>query len=404
MIFDRWIYLAVLALLAGLTFSPALMEIATVAGLIGWVGFKMKTGLRIPFEKKIFYPFAGYVLLSSLSFFWSQYPAQSFRGIFKVLQQGFVFWLAVEAVNTRQRHQGLLGAVLFLFILTGFDGMWQLVSVFDFLRHIHFEPASSGARVSASFKNYGLLAAYCVTFLPVLISQTGKSGGKKTLFLRCLGIALGLLLLFWTRMRGAWIAFWLGGLFFLCFERKKIYLVCFLLLSAAGVLALPRAMLIHLDAEGKEQSLVERFYLWDRAIEVIEAKPLTGTGINTYAVAHQEFDQRHNWRVRNYYAHNGYLQMAAETGLPTLLLFLAFLFFYFLETMRALRAVRDEIERRTLVGMLTGILNFMLFGMIDTIFHNEVSVLAFWFLLGWGMAYRKMITAGCPAGVSSPKD
>jgi len=165
-------------------------------------------------------------------------------------------------------------------------------------------------------------------------------------------------------------------------------LISLALVAIGSVFFLPRSMVIHLDSEGKEQSFVERVYLWDRALQVIRARPWTGTGINTYSVAHQKYDQRQNWRVRNYYSHNGYLQIAAETGLPSLACLLAFLFFYFRRAIQSLREGSEGGAGRTLIGILTGLVNFLMLALVDTVFHNPQAVMGFWFLAGWGVAYQ----------------
>ena len=162
------------------------------------------------------------------------------------------------------------------------------------------------------------------------------------------------------------------------------------MIVAAVVFVLPKNVLIHLDIESKEQSLVERFYLWDRAIHVIEARPLTGTGINTYAVAHQKYDKTQNWRVKNYYAHNGYLQMGAEIGIPGLFLFLLFLLNFFKISLKNikdwLRGSKPE-QGFPLIGICFGVLNFLILVLVDTILHNPPSVKLFWYLSALAFAY-----------------
>lgn len=378
--FERATYLSVLIFLASLTWSTALMEIASVSMLVGWAVLKFKKGWKPEIDKKVFCFLAAYVFLSTISFFWSEFPKQSFRGVFKVLQHFFLFWIVAETLTTTERHATALKVLIFSFLFLGVDGIWQYAFGKDLLRGIAFEPASSGTRISASFKNYALLASYLISFLPLLASLFKKEGERKKNLAVTAGALLGLLLLFWTRLRGAWVAFLGGLLFYLWNSQKRLYALLVLLLLGAVPFLLPRSMVIHLDSEGKEQSLIERFYLWDRAAQVIAARPWTGTGINTYAVAHQKYDQRQNWRVRDYYAHNGYLQLAAETGLPSLACFLAFLFFYF----------RRMFEKRALMGFLTGMVNFLILGLIDTTLHNQQAVMGFWFLAGWGMARQNL--------------
>ena len=308
----------------------------------------------------------------------------------KVLQQVSLFWIAADALHTSERQRTAFRVLTFVFIGLGLDGIWQYAFGKDLIRQIAFEPASAGPRISACFKNYGLLASFVITFLPLLAINLERKTPVHSLG-NLAGSLLGCLLLFWTRLRGAWIAFVGGICFHIWNTKKRVYLLWVILAAGAILFFLPRSMVVHLDSESKEQSLIERFYLWDRAAQVILARPWTGTGINTYSVAHQEYDKRKNWRVRNYYAHNGYLQIAAETGLPSLFCLLAFLFLYFKETFAALKKIPEGLERRTLLAFLTGSVSFLILAVIDTIFHNPQTVMGFWFLLGWGAAYRRSV-------------
>ena len=381
------VYLALLTFLASLTFSTALMEISFVVALAGWLLLKVRHPAPFfPLKSKLWAFLLGFIFLSVISFFWSEFPKQSFRGVFKVLKQFFTFWIVAETLQAPHRRKGAFRVLVGIFILLSLDGMWQYLFGRDLLRQIPVEVASSGSRISASFRNYGLLATFIVSFWPLLASQLEEERNKNLLFLTALGSALGGLLLFWTRLRGGWIAFWIGLVFFLGLQRRRLLLGILIAGTLISLFLLPREMTLHLDRLGKEQSLVERFYLWDRAVDVIEARPWTGTGINTYAVAHQKYDRKRSWRVPNYYAHNGYLQIAAETGLPSLVCFLAFLFFYFKNAFRFLGDLSEEGKKHQVIGILAGMVGFLILGLIDTVFHNPQAVMGFWFLAGWGIA------------------
>lgn len=390
------VFVSLLVFLASLSFSTALMEISFGAAFGAWLLLRIRHPAPLPFERRMFLFLSAFVFLSVVSIFWSEFPRQSLRGVFKVLKQFFIFWIAAESLQGGRRNRLAFRVLAGIFIFLGLDGMWQYVFGKDLLRQIPFEVPSTGPRVSASLHNFGLLSAFLVSFWPLLVSGLRREEKPSVSFQTGLGIVFGLLLLFWTRQRGAWIAFGIGLTFFLVLEKKKSFLFLLVLAAAIGFLCLPRSNVIHQDKEGRDQSLLERFYLWDRALEVIEARPWTGTGINTYAVAHQKYDQRKSWRVRNYYAHNGYLQIAAETGLPALISFLAFLFFYFRNGFRFLAGDSGGIEKRFLIGILVGTLNFLILGAIDTIFHNPQPVMGFWFLAGWGIA----LTSSKPARVT----
>ncbi len=377
-----------------LAFSPALVEISSVVVIAAWlvlavaqrrVGFDLNGALAVPL--------AIFVLLCLGSYFGSDYPAQSLRGIFKLLQQVSIFLLVIRFFKGAGRLVLFERLFLISFIIIVLDCVFQYGLGRDFIRGFPAESSGAGVRVSGSFKTYGKLGCFLIGVLPYLAALVvqkirGLEPGKTRKFLYGMVIILGAALLYLTRSRGAMLAFVLG-LFGVLIAARQYKKMLGLLLGFLVLLALmPRSMLIHLDADLKEQSLVERYYLWDRAANVIKAKPWTGTGINTYRAAHGRYDTTRNWRVRGYYAHNGYLQMAAETGLPSLLLFLVFLFQYFRLSLRPPAADSEpDLNRFKRCGLLFGVANILIFALVDTVIHNPQPVMTLWFLMGLQWAY-----------------
>ena len=238
---DRWVYVWILIFLASLCFSTALMEVSCVCLLVGFIFLRITKKPVPTFDKSILIPLLVYISIVVISFFWSEFPKQSLRGVLKVLKGFLVFWMAMEVLTTRERNQRALQVLTYSLIFLGLNGMWQYVFGQDLTRHIPYEAASSGPRISASFRNYGLLAAYVIAFVPLVASQIQKKSQSKNLFLTSIASVFGLLLLFWTRLRGAWIAF-LFGLGFSAWNSKykKIYAGVLILSVAAGFFMLPR--------------------------------------------------------------------------------------------------------------------------------------------------------------------
>ncbi len=401
--FRKGTVLGLLVLWASFSFSSALSEISFVAALLFWLGWKIsRKSWQVETPKALLFILAAFMGWCILSWFWSEARPQSFRGIFKIAQQSMIFLIAADSFRAGdlKKWENLFIAMLALTIL---DAAWQAWLGKDFLRHIAAQYSGSGIRLSASFKTYGLLGCYLILTLPVALMIAQRAWKLKypawlsgILFFLFLS---GSVVLYFTKSRGAMLAFGTSFVFLLFYFKNWRLLLLGMILAVTLFRALPKSTFIHLDAERKEQSLVERYYLWDRAVSVIRAKPLTGTGINTYAVAHQRYDTTKNWRVRNYYAHNGYLQLAAETGLPGLLLFLAFLSGQFLWSFKRLAQKRNTAPGKELLplGLLSALLGFLVFALIDTVLHNEQAAMTFWYLLGLQAAYlsqRHLQTAG----------
>jgi len=76
----------------------------------------------------------------------------------------------------------------------------------------------------------------------------------------------------------------------------------------------------------KEKSLLIRFELWDRSIEMVKDYPLAGVGLGNFYRNNVYYKDSSlgKWDSEN--AHNYYLQLLAELGIPGLILFLSILF------------------------------------------------------------------------------
>ena len=393
-----------LALWASLTFSIALTEIAFICALVFWIGWHIQLKRGIPPQSVggqastpkidcVFWtPLALFFILVLISYFTSEYPKESFKGIFKIAKPLLAFIMAAELFRETKFQKRFDGIFLATFLMVVIDCSIQYAFGKDLLRGFAAEPSAAGIRLIGPFGNFAKMATYLVLVIPVFMmrfwSDFRQHEHRKSSFYSLALAMAGLALLYLTRCRGPVVALVLSfGIFFI-YKRWFKTLGITIILCLAILAVLPRNVLIHQDAEKKEQSIVERFELWKRALDVIKAKPWTGTGINTYNVAHERYDKEQNWRVRGYYAHNGYLQLAAEVGLPGIFFFLLFLFMLFKRSLRAVRQVRGSPEEYAQLGLLTGLLAFLIYAACDNNLQSPPSLMFFWFLAGVLMAHQ----------------
>lgn len=376
-----------------LTFTPALAEVSYVVAFFAWFFWHIfsRTFPKLP-PRSVFFPLCIFMAGVVLSYFTSEFPRNSLSGIWKIAKLFWVFLMTADLFSdpkTFKRFETVFWIVAWVVLI---NTAVQFFHGKDLLRMKPYEDSGAGIRLTGSFGTYGKLASYLVVTIPFLFTAIAAGWNSwswpKRIFSSLL-FAGSSALLFYTKSRGAILSFVLGlGLVLLL--RKQFKILVFLLLAGiAAIFVLPRNMVIHLDADKKEQSIVERFTLWDRAIHVIKAKPWTGTGINTYADAHAKYDQTNSWRVKNYYAHNGYLQLAAETGIPCTAALLWFLAVYLIKSFSKI-PVEPERKIKSL-GLLAGILNFLIFTMVDTVFQSPQPVVTFWYLLGAHWAYQQTL-------------
>jgi putative inorganic carbon (HCO3(-)) transporter len=113
---------------------------------------------------------------------------------------------------------------------------------------------------------------------------------------------------------------------------------------------------------------------------MIKAGPFFGHGLNTFMRCFETYKNKTVW-TGHMYAHNCYLQMAAEMGMLGLLSFLWLIYVLFHKTISALGRVKDEMDF-LMAGLLSGLLAFLSQSLLDTNFYSLQLNAAFWLLTG----------------------
>jgi O-antigen ligase len=274
-----------------------------------------------------------------------------------------------------------------------FDALFQLFTGADFIRGIKVFYSDMQTRVTGPFNFYGLLSAELIALFPIILGRLFYSSQKKISlhFLYWISFSVfTLYILYKAHSRGAWIAASVSLVAFAILDRKKWFMIGLVAAMLLAPFVFPKSALIHLDAEHKEQSLVERYELWHRAIQVIKKRPLFGCGINTYARNYQKFDERKNWRVPSYYAHNGYLQFAAETGLISLAMLLIIFGIALKSGFEAFRLSLGE-PKYLILGFLCGFIALLIQVTFDTTLHNLQSAVLIWLFAGILIALKNVV-------------
>lgn len=375
--------LSFLASLLVLPFSKALLEITLAVTFISWFVYKLKQGSFAADKTQVFTLFGLLMIFSSVSAFDSGYPLVALRGMLKLLKFILAAFVAIELSRNPKWLKQLFVVALVAYTILISDSVAQLIFGKDLIADIPYQYTDLQIRLTGPFISYGLLAAFLIAILPIMVvfafSKNNLSRFQRLLFF--ILTAASFFLLYKTHSRGAWIASVISWATFSYLVRKRIVWVLLVTLLILVPLVLPYNTLVHLDRERKEQSLVERYHLWNRAIQVIQARPLFGCGINTFTRNYTKFDKTKSWRVPGYPVHNGFLQLAAESGLISLLLFLAIIGMAVRFGWKGFQNSSGE-KKLLAMGLLTGFIALLCQGVIDTTFHNIQSGVLLWFYIG----------------------
>ncbi len=315
-----------------------------------------------------------------------------------------VLRLTTAAVRTRRGLTGAtaaflvvgLGVAIFGALATAWPDKWRAV---EFLLNAlpQWLQGLPGAEAGI---NPNELAGALIMVIPVSLAMlVAPTAGHpwRGWAVRLLGLFLSLflgVLLFLTQSRSAWIglAVGLATMIGLRWRWARILL--------AGALAAVVLILWRLGPESVMQRLFQvvnqseigglvgtvslegRMEIWNRALYAIQDFPFTGTGLGTFRqvvrvlyplfLIGPDFDIGH--------AHNVFLQVALDLGLPGLIAYLALVGTAGWFCWRAAQSARSP-DRWLAVGVLGSLAAFHTYGMTDAIALGAKPGVVFWLLV-----------------------
>lgn len=146
--------------------------------------------------------------------------------------------------------------------------------------------------------------------------------------------------------------------------------------------------------------LSKRGFIWDNTLPIIKEHPLLGTGPDTFPIYFPN-EQYLNLYQADFNTietteiiskpHSLFLQIAAQTGIPSLLAFLTFYIFYFINSFHIYwRSSFSKYEEQIGVGIFIGSFAYMISAIVN---DSTVAVSpVFWALIGLGLAINHMIS------------
>ena len=135
---------------------------------------------------------------------------------------------------------------------------------------------------------------------------------------------------------------------------------------------------------------MERRLLWGEALDMIRERPWLGFGPNTYSKMEPLYKSKKIY-TDNQYAHNSYLQMAAETGLLGILSFLSLVGYAWTVCYAAFRRSGPSFLSSAGMALNFGLLAFLIHSVIDTNLQSLLLVNTLWLALGMAWAAKRLI-------------
>lgn len=142
------------------------------------------------------------------------------------------------------------------------------------------------------------------------------------------------------------------------------------------------------DQEGPGAVVGGRLAVWADTLRLIRERPLAGVGLGAFEAAYTKV-QTVNLDARVDYAHNDYLQVAAEFGLAAALFFWAMIFALAARTLRACWAPAGRARQVIALGATGALAALLLHSLTDFNLYIPANGLVFAVVLGLGSATKE---------------
>ena len=260
-------------------------------------------------------------------------------------------------------------------------------------------------RLTGTFKMPNDLGAYLALSLPFVIGYFIASWRKYpeqripiwgTLVLGIIVIMMGINLVL-TLTRAAWVSVAVAtvcfGVYFIMrrlwkrgpadnlWKRVLLGFTIIVLLLSASLLVMPQHIKARFQTmiEHPVGFMGERPQWWQTSLELIRKYPLTGIGLGRFRYEYQRNGPPEQYNIP-YHAHNIYLHIAVEHGIPSLLIFLWMVRIIWRQVF-AMRQPSEFWGTGTFIGASGFLISALVYGLADNILHQR-TVLLFWFMIG----------------------
>lgn len=354
-------------------------------GALLWVG-KMIVMRKMDFKATPFDIGIALLIVLSASSIWASPDREfSFYNYYNLMGRYIlIYYLAVNNIRSSDQVKRLVWAMLTSAVVVSLYGFHQYffganVSAMEWVDGEQFPDLKM--RVFSTLENPNLLAGFLVTMMAIASGMGYKSDTVKSkmIFASLVILFGGCLVL--TYSRGAWISLLaIIGMYGVLCNRKIFWLL--LLLPVIGLFAhdalLERLMSI---MNPTDTSSTLRLALWESTIAMIMDKPFFGIGWGAYWMVYPDYDFFiNNANTKIFHAHNMYLNIAAEIGIPGLLTFLSMMYGHVRLALSSIGGAAQHWSSGVMLGIVGAICGLIVNGFTDYVLFNIQLSMLFWLL------------------------
>jgi O-antigen ligase len=276
-------------------------------------------------------------------------------------------------------------------LLMGGYGIWQHFVGVDLYHKVLLDRMVFGYRAIGNFSTYLTFSGFfaITSIFLVAVGFRARSKTRKLYYLLASQVALACILFNYSRSTSVALIIGAVALVLMIGSRYRKWVSLVLLLTlAVGVVVSPD-FLNRFKNMGKTEFTIEyansRFVIWEAAASMIASSPVFGIGPGNFHQKYIEFRKNRTGRDLSH-AHNDFLNVGAESGIPCAILFILLWFLVLLYLYKGYMRCPDGFQKGLLLGSFLASVVFVVMAQFEAFFADEEVRLLLMFFWGIGMA------------------
>jgi O-antigen ligase len=326
------------------------------------------------------------LILLILSTVFSVHVQTSIWSSVLVVNYFVIFYLVIHTIRTRSHFRQLVYLIVGMATVISLIGLlkWSGANLFPWWHYTDIRPQPI-PRLTATFGNANHMAGYMAMAIPMLLGLflTGLIGAKR-LLLFCLAF-LFLCAFMLTLSRGGLFAFF-AGLTFMAFGlmanryvNKKYVMwillggfLCLIFVVLSSTSLVERIGAVEQVSESLDLS--GRVRIWTNLFAMIKDFPLLGAGPGTFAFSFTPYHPP--FGAHFFYAHNDYLHVIAEVGLPLAVVVAWMIIAFYRKGFKKLKN-QSRLVRGITLGAMSGVFAILIHSIVDFNLHIPANAVLF---------------------------
>lgn len=242
-------------------------------------------------------------------------------------------------------------------------------------------------RVFSFFDNPNVLGEYLIIITSLGVGMFWKEKNKYIKSAYFISVIVSALCLLMTSSRGSMIGLILALCIFVLVSEKRFILLGIMVLFALPLI-LPDTLAQRLASaiSMNDTSSLYRKSIYQACFNMFQDYSLTGIGVGAFSLVYPTYALSAAYA---FHAHNIYLQIALETGILGLSLFLGLIIFSVQKMYFGARKV-DNDYKYLITMILGGFAGLLVQGLVDNIWYDYSMCIMFWLTIALGISAVKI--------------